>query len=360
MRLPFVSRAAFLALTLAPFALHAQSTPPVSSFALGFDGLLLAQGSPDWPSAHTLGLQEAHLSLSGMVDPTWDVFSDLVFQDNSVQAEELFATTTAIPNLRIRVGKLYLSFGKHATLRTYAYPFIPEPLVVENALGDDGFQDAGVEVTWIPPSLPWDLELTLGGYQAVNSGQLDLGSPSADNIPYLVHLKNLFNLDDQTTLEAGASGLSGAGSDGLHHVVAGADLTLKSLPAGRADGDGFILQGEYLDRFAYDSNGDLFPGSDGWYAAFQYRWSPEWWSGLRVEEAFNSTTEDLELDSPAGFQTGHLQRGCLDLAWVPSESSFIRVEYDLTREDNVTGTLWDHRVLLQLNYSLGFRTKKAN
>ena len=363
MRIPFKSGAAFLAFALAPFTLHAQTAPPVSSFFLGFDGLFLAQQSPDWPSSHSFGLQEAHLSLSGTVDPTWNLFGDLVFQDDSVEAEELFATTTAIPNVFIRVGKIYLSFGKHATLRAYAYPFIPEPMVVENTLGDDGLRDDGLEATWTPPSLPWDLELTLGAYQAIGTGAglpLDLGSASSDNIPYLAHLKNVFSLDDNTTLEAGASALAGMGTDSLHHGVVGADLTLKSLPAGRVDGTGFILQGEYQDRFAYDQNGNVSPGADGWYASFQYRWSPEWWSGLRAEEAFNSTTGDLEGDGASGLLSGHLQRGCLDVAWVPSESSFIRAEYDLTREDNATGTLWDHRILLQLNYSLGFRTKKAN
>jgi hypothetical protein len=349
-----------VATSLSPCFVLAQGQPAPMNFTLGLDALALLQAAPDSPRPSRFEFQEADLSFSGTVDPTWSFFSNLVFVDGEVDPEEVFGATNAIPDLQVRVGKGYVSFGKHGLLRTYAYPFIREPLAIENSLGDDGLKATGVEATWTTP-LPWDCELLLGGYQAIGPSAecpLDLGSNAYDNIPYLGHLKNLFEIDDNTSLEIGASGLNGMGADGLHHFVGGADLTLKGLPPRDSNAVGWILQGEYLQRMSY-SGGFTGYDSEGWYGSLQFRWAASWWTGLRLEEVFDGMTEDLEEDG-SGLIPGHLQRACLNVAWVPSESSFVRAEYDLTRRDDGSGGyLMDHRVLVQMNWNIGFKTSHA-
>lgn len=361
LRRPIWTILAFSAFTVLPLQAQTNSVP-AAGFALGLDGILLGQAGPEAPQPYQFDFQEADLSLSGTVDSTWTLFANFEIDpdqpNDDVNLEELFAVCKISPDFQIRVGRGYASFGKQSFLHAYAYPFVIEPMAIENTLGDDGFQDAGLEATWTAP-LPWDCRLILGAYEAQGVGPelpLDVGSNSYDNIPYLAHWGNLFSLSGDASLEWGASSLIGMGTDGLHHAVYGTDLTAKSLPASGALG--WVLQGEYLTRVGFNSSGQYFPESDGWYGMAQLRWDPSWWTGLRLEEAFNSTTDVLEEDSPDGLIPGHLQRASLNLAWVPSPSSFVRLEYDITRENNAAGSPMDHRVLLQLNYSIGFHTKK--
>jgi hypothetical protein len=231
---------------------------------------------------------------------------------------------------------------------------------MENTIGGEGFGDVGLEAGWLTP-LPWYCELTLGAYQSVVSDALDLGSSAHENVPYLAHLKNLWDLDENTTLELGASGLNGAGTDERHHMAYGADLTIRNVPLRESNQRGWILQGEYLARDSWNAD-DTFNAhdADGWYASFQYRWSQNWWTGIRVEEAFHSLTETLV--DPAGDPIpGHVQRASANIAWVPSEFSVIRAEYSLERSDadDASGTAWDHRFMVQLNYTIGFHPPHA-
>jgi hypothetical protein len=228
---------------------------------------------------------------------------------------------------------------------------------MSNTIGGEGFKDAGLELGWLTP-LPWYSELTLGAYQAAGidgDHPLDFGSSHHDNIPALARLRNQFDLDDDTTMELGASGLTGFGADGLRHAAYGADLTFRNVPLRQSNQKGWVLQGEYLARDAWNPD-NSFAGheADGWYASFQYRWSQNWWTGARVEEAFHSAAEIL--DQVRSGLTGHVQRASANISWLPSEFSEIRAEYSFGKADpdDHSGTVWDHRALIQFNYIIGF------
>jgi hypothetical protein len=59
--------------------------------------------------------------------------------------------------------------------------------------------------------------------------------------------------------------------------------------------------------------------------------------------------------------TGHVQRACANIAWVPSEFTIIRGEYSVAKEDpdDLSGTVWDHRFMVQLSYTIGFHPPHA-
>src|SRR5579859_3749571 len=248
------------ALLCAPLLLNAQTRSIISNLAnpaIGMSALFLGQVAPDLNQPYGLLFQEAEISVISTVDPYWTLAGNFVFAadpgtgiPDSVAAEEAYATNDSIPNLQIKVGELRAFFGKHGLLHTHAFPFIQAPIIMGNSIGQEGFKDAGLELAWLTP-LPWYSELTLGGYTPVAfSGDhpLDFASPSHDNIPYLGHLKNLFDLDENTTLELGGSALTGMGGDGLHHAVYGGDLTIRNVPLIRSNQGGWILQGEYLKK----------------------------------------------------------------------------------------------------------------
>ena len=331
--------------------------------AIGMSALFLGQVAPDLQQPYGIQFQEAEISVISTVDPYWTLAGNFVFAANpangipdSVAAEEVYATTDSIPNLQIKVGELRAFFGKHGLLHTHAFPFIQAPLIMGNSIGQEGFKDAGLEAAWLTP-LPWYCELTGGIYTPVSASgdhPLDFNGGSHDNIPYLGHLKSLFDLDDDTTLELGASSLIGMGDDGWHHAVYGGDLTIRNVPLAKSNQKGWILQGEYIKKVSF--NDSLYnQESDGWYGSFQYRWAQQWWTGIRAEECFNALP-DLGVDPTENSLSGHVQRISADVAWLASEFSEVRVEYSYARND---ASQADNRAMIQFNYVIGFHPPHA-
>lgn len=363
-----IHRVLLLVLLLAaPLSAQAQTRSIISNLAnpaIGMSALFLAQAAPQVDSPYGIKFQEAELSVISTVDPYWTLAANLVFEGDpatgipdSVSAEEAYATTDSIPNITFKIGEIRAAFGKHGLLHTHAFPFIQAPIIMGNTLGQEGFKDAGVEAAWLTP-LPWYCELTLGGYGPVAASgdhPLDFNSSSHDNIPYLLHLKNLFDVDDDTTMELGGSALTGMGDDGLHHAVYGADFTLRNVPLQQSNQKGWILQSEYIKKVAFDGSGAFSPQAEGWYASFQYRWGQEWWSGIRAEECYGATP-DLDVDSTENSLSGNVKRASINVAWLASEFSQIKAEYSYAQNDAGQS---DNRAMLQFNYVIGFHPPHA-
>lgn len=351
-------------LTLPAFA-AAQTRSIISNLAnpaIGMSALFLEQAAPDLtgPDSTGPGFQEAEISVISTVDPLWTLAGNFTFDAGSGVAEEAYATTDSIPNILFKVGEFRAAFGKHGMLHTHAFPFIQAPLIMSNSIGEEGFKNAGLEAAWMTP-LPWYCELTLGGYRQAEVAPdhpLNFNGGVMGSIPYLAHLKNLFDVDEDTTMELGGSDLTGMGDDGLHHAVYGVDLTFRNIPLRQSNQRGWILQGEYIRKVSYNE-ASYNEESDGWYASLQYRLGQEWWSGIRAEEAFN-TVSDISDNPTETYLSGHVQRASLNIAWLPSEFSELKLEYGLAKGDLVGGvTPFDNRVMLQFNYIIGFHPPHA-
>ena len=326
--------------------------------AIGMNALFSAQAAPNLNQPYGPQFDEAEISLIAVVDPYWTLVSNIVFAPDGVDPEEVWARSTNIPSVQLKLGKLRGSFGKHGLLHTHAFPFIQAPIVMPNTIGEEGFKDAGLEASWLTP-LPWYSELTGGAYQATalsDDNPLDFGSTRHDNIPYLVHFKNLFDVNDETTLDLGQSVLSGRGADDHPHTAWGLDATVRNVPLKRSNQRGWILQGEYLQRGS-SVDGDFIRGPDGGYASFQYRLSQVWWAGIRAERARNSLT-DFVVDETGTEIPGDVHRESVNLAWAPSEFSYVRLEYShATADAGIHPT--DDRLMLQLSYTIGYHPAHA-
>jgi hypothetical protein len=321
----------------------------------------LVEAAPDLDRSFGLMFQEAEIIAKSSVDPHWDLTAIFVFADEEVAAEEVFATTTSLQDIQFKLGKMKVAFGKHGLLHGHAFPFIQAPIVLMNTLGEEGFNDSGVEASWLTP-LPWSCELTGGVYRSVEVGDrnpLDLGSPDHWNLPWLGHLKNIFDLSEGTTLEFGLSTLTGQGIDGFTHAVYGGDITLKNMPTHEDDQRGWILQGEYLKKVSF-GGGSFAQEQDGWYASFQYRLGQLGWVGIRMEEAFQSVATALT-DGMGDPLAGHIQRASLHLAWSLSEFSTIRGGYSLERVDTKTGeSPFDNHIMGQFIFLIGAHPTHAH
>jgi hypothetical protein len=352
------------ALTCIPALSHAETKSIYSNLtnpAIGFTGLFLVQAAGDLDEPYGPRFQGGEISLLSVVDPYWSLWANIVFLSEGVDAEEVYATTTRIPSIQLKTGKVRATFGKHGLLHTHAFPFVQAPVIMANTIGEEGYKAAGMEAAWLTPA-PWYCELTGGIYQATGVDEehpLDFGSPEHGNIPYLGHLKNSFDLSDNTTMELGASGLAGRGEDGHRHAAYGADLTFRNVPARQSNRRGWILQGEYIEKASYPG-GTYDREAHGWYASFQYRWSQVWWTGLRAEEAFDSFTDVLIDPSTGDPVAGRIRRASANVAWTPSEFSFVRMEYSIAKADDGNGhTPLDHRLMVQLCFTIGYHPAHA-
>jgi hypothetical protein len=222
----------------------------------------------------------------------------------------------------------------------------------------EGFKDPGIEASWLTP-LPWFSELTGGVYQAIDGDDehpLDFGSTQHGNLPYLGHFKNLFDVNGETTLEAGVSALQGRGTDDNLHGAFGADLTFRNVPARSSNRRGWILQGEYIQKNSRVGS-DYIREQDGGYASMQYRFSQVWWMGIRGEQARESFA-DFVVDEAGDPLASKVNRGSVNIAWTPSEFSFIRLEYSHAKTDvGIHPT--DDRLLIQMSYTIGYHPAHA-
>jgi hypothetical protein len=352
------------ALVCAPAVATAQSSSMFSNLAnpaIGMNALFSGQAARSLNQPYGLHFDEAEISVISVVDPYWTFVSNIVFAgDGTVDPEEVWARSTNIPGIQLKLGKIRGTFGKHGLLHTHAFPFIQAPIVMANTIGNEGFKDAGAEASWLTP-LPWFSEVTGGVYQA-NAADgdhpLDFGSTRHDNVPCLGHFKNEFDVNDATTLELGQSVLQGRGSDGARHDAYGADVTLRNVPARNSNRRGWILQSEYLQKGS-SAAGNYAREADGGYVSFQYRASQVWWTGVRAEQARRSFTDFL-VDGAGNPVAGKVNRYSANIAWVPSEFSFVRLEYSHAQADGGNGIRPnDDRIMIQMSYTIGYHPAHA-
>jgi hypothetical protein len=352
------------AMALTPALAIAQTNSMFSNLAnpaIGMNSLFSGQGAHNLNQPYGLQFDEAEISLISVVDPYWTFASNIVFLDGgTVDPEEVWARSTSMPGIQLKLGKIRGTFGKHGLLHTHAFPFIQAPIVMANTIGEEGFKDAGAEAAWLTP-LPWYSELTGGVYRAAgidDDHPLDLGSMRHDNVPFLGHWKNQFDLNDATTLEVGQSMLQGRGVDGNRRDTYGADVTIRNVPAKNSNRRGWILQSEYLQKGSATPDG-YARDADGGYASLQYRLSQVWWMGVRGEQARNSLADFL-VDATGAPVRGKINRVSANLAWMPSEFSFIRLEYSHAQADAGNGIRPnDDRIMVQMSYTIGYHPAHA-
>lgn len=343
---------------------HAQTRSMYSNLAnpaIGLNALFSGEIAPDLPGAYGLDFNSAELSVISVVDPYWTLVANVTFTPDEVDPEEVWAQTLRIPGISLKVGKIRASFGKHGQLHTHAFPFVQAPIIVANTIGDEGFKDPGAEAAWLTP-VPWFMELTAGVYRAAeidDENPLDFGSEEHGNVPFGGRLRSQLDLSENTTMEIGVSGLSGKGADDHRHSVYGADITFRNVPARASNRRGWILQGEYIGKGT--TLDDTFHREQrGGFAALQYRFSQRWWAGIRGERALDAFTDVLADPDTGDLIAGDVSRGSVNVAWTPSEFSYVRLEYSYAHAEDGTGfERDDRRLMLQMNYTIGYHPAHA-
>lgn len=293
----------------------------------------------DWPAASAdpalngIGLQEAEIQCTAVVDPFLKADVTVAFSEEEGAAVEVgSATFTGMPHgLSAHAGRLAVPLGKTNALHTHQLPFVEPPLVHQMLIGEEAYRDVGVDVSWLAP-VPWYAEVVAGVY-----GGGEPFDPERDALAALGRLYSLWDMGEATTLELGGAMLRGpaapnAGDDEPFDTLVEADVTVKWVPARAAERRAFVWQAELLRRRT-----DGAPDVWGFQTHARTRVTRRWWvqagAGQVRPEAGGDWTEARAA-----------------LIFAPSEFSAFRMEVDRFAPEGGDAN-WAARA--QLNFTIG-------
>lgn len=246
-----------------------------------------------------LGMEESEFAFQAVVDPfaKADFFVTFVKEQEAAlnpgadaaaeeeeeeggfnpELEEAYITFLSLPlSTQLKAGKFRSKFGKINETHPHAYNFIGVPQVYGNFFGGEGLGDEGVGLNWLLPNKRFFQELQI----QVTSGPAENASfTRAENnrLLYLAHLKNFFDLNDNTTLELGITGLTGpnnAAGDATNMLAA--DLTVKWRPL-QDRNQSIEWTSEFLLSNRETGRADI--NSLGFYSHLRYQFAPRWFVG---------------------------------------------------------------------------------
>lgn len=265
-----------------------------------------------------------------------------------LEPEELFVESTSLPSVQLKLGKFKAFMGKQNLLHTHAFPFVQAPLANQALLGDEGLNDAGLSTAVLLPS-PWFSEFTLQALRGEGENA-EFNSPSPSDGVGLAHWKNLFDLSEALTMEIGLSYAAGDNSLEGKTALTGADLTFKWRPQEGGRYHSLTWSTEYLARQQSQNGAAEDERAYGVSSFVHYQFAERWaalyrYDNLNVKKTFDSTN----------LPDGTAERNSLAIAYVPSEFSSFKLEYDQGRGGvpSSSGEDTERAIFLQANFAIG-------
>ena len=320
-------------------------------------------------------IRAAELNFQSYLDPFSRMKATLHISEEETDVEEAYMTRFSVfEGANIDLGKFRQQFGIVNRWHEDALDQVEYPLALRNFFGDEGLSQTGasLELTlpdWGPAYQGLTLQVTNSRNERLFAGET-LGNPSL-----LFHYKNYRDLDPDTYLEFGLSGLFGwndewdvmsAGSltkeyDTLGTQVYGADLSVVWEPAEKGLYRNVEWRSElYLmnrDLLAPDGTGRDNLNPWGAYSYVQTRVARNLDLGLRGDYYEPDTkgyaaVSDASLSPLAVTGSGayRWQVGPY-LTWWQSEFVKFRFEYDYATGSGMDGTA--HTVWLQALFAVG-------
>ncbi len=326
-------------------------------------------------------------AFAASVDPYFDFFSVVTLTPGGFDIEETYVDTRQLPfGFQLRIGKFFSAFGRINAMHQHVWDFYDQPLVYEAFMGEEGFKNPGVRLSWTAP-VDFLLQLNLEVFQGFsdespifNASTYDLpttinGEVLSSNPPFVPSmvvgsLKTSFDFGDNVFL-LGASAMYGhsvqSHMQGLSTdtafsapgtILYDGELTYKYLISSYRS---LTWQSEYLGLL---SSGDLALASDGlvhsadkkqggFYSQVIWRFDePGRW---RVGARFDLLDQNaLTIDGVGQSFDNMLPRYSTMLEYSPTEFSRFRLQYAYDKSRYLNGVQKDiHEVLLQMNIAVG-------
>ncbi len=213
---------------------------------------------------------------------------------DGIELGEAYATwTNFLPNLSLTIGKFRQQFGVINRWHAHSLDQFDFPLALTTILGSGGLNQTGFSLDWLLPKLWANANLLTIQFANGQNGHLFAGE--LFSFPtVLAHLKNYYDLNENTYLELGLSGMIGHNNrrgwlaDSLFSEhsrltkLGGLDLTLTWEPVNRAHYHSFTWRSElfYADK---ELPFGKYIKALGAYSYVQYRFNERWYAGLRAD-----------------------------------------------------------------------------
>lgn len=307
-------------------------------------------------------LQEAEIAFYSEVDPytrlnillaihpEYEVVGGRVEQEWAIEPEEAYADSNYVPSTLLKVGKFKAAFGKHNTLHTHAFAFVDAPVAQTALLGGEGLNDVGLSAAYLLPT-SWFSEIT-AQYLKGEGENAEFNSPSPSDGVGVLHLKNLWDLSEEATLEFGLSHAQGnnylRGSTKLN----GADLTYKWRPSTGGKYHSVLLAGEVISRNmeqpTVDDEEDL-----GWNIWGQYQFAERWSGAVRYDQ-LDTKGADSTLNTENPLSNITTRKYSAALVFNATEFSSYRFEFNYGDGPIATnGDQIERKFYLQANFTIG-------
>ncbi len=253
-----------------------------------------------------------------------------------IHPEEAYVETIAIPSVTLKAGKFLSQFGKYNAIHLHALPFVYRGVVQKEVFGGEGFTAPGVSASFLLP-IGWYSELSL---EAMQSDNETLFVKSSNATVYVAKMKNLWDLNDETTIEWGLSGLnyeraSFGDNEKETSKLLGTDLTIKWRPTQNGRSSSAMWSTEFIQK---QRSGTVNSENGGITSFIRYQIKQRWFTQAQYEfYGINKSDDEESIQAYTGL-----------IGYIPSEFSAIRLQFDKisSHED-------DSRISLQFNMSIG-------
>jgi hypothetical protein len=245
----------------------------------------LSESSLDTEGNDKLSARELELTFGHPIDPYSRLDVTIGFSDfEDVDLEEAYVTHWGLPaEMNARLGRFRPKVGKASSVHRDVLETVDEPLVVARYLGEEGLFRTGAEASGFIPT-PWTVlthEVTGGVMEGGIGEGGTLFGDTRRRPSFYGHLKNFWDISDETNAEIGLTYLTGSSdADASYEVHAlGLDATLSHFV--RA-GNPLKWQSELYvqDR---DEASDAPNNPWGWYSLLDYRLNPRVALGARLD-----------------------------------------------------------------------------
>lgn len=291
-------------------------------------------------------LNYAEVALHSMVDPYFEAFAIFHISPDSLEIEEAFVQTTALPNaLKIKAGKFRSAFGRLNEKHHHSWNFDDQAIIYKALFGPDMINDAGVQLQWVAPT---DTYIMAGVEAFQGSNDRSFGDVEKNTL-YVGYLKSSIDIGDDLSVLGGLSCAYGSNVDANASnptVVYGADVTLREQLGSYS---ALIWQSEFLQRDK-DVGAQKYKQS-GLYSELVYQYSNNYSAGLRYDTILKN---EADFSAYNAVDTKNLDKYSAMIEYKPFPMSRLRLSYSYDRTKIIADERRDiNSVMLSLNIAAG-------
>ena len=158
-------------------------------------------------------LPSFELFIDGYLNPYARATANIAFEEGEFAAEEVYANIVrGLPlDIQVKAGKYLLGFGKLNLAHPHAWPFLERPLFHQIYFSGEGFNDVGVNLSFILPTENFYSTIDLGVYKgdAITTNtageDADPNEVRGNSLIFVGRIGSFFSIGDFSNLECGLS-----------------------------------------------------------------------------------------------------------------------------------------------------------